>query len=152
MRIYINNLNLDILNDINDLFKENLVSTKNFIELYTEEGIYCIENKDIYVLDIIDKDIIKYDNFYKDFTLIIDSSYIKKNIATSIHGITHFSFKIKELCYKLNDNSTINLIIKYFYEKDNFIPNDIYFESSKEIDINDIFIKKELIEFLSVLN
>ena len=32
------------------------------------------------------------------------------------------------------------------------IENDIYFELNKEIDINEIFIKKEIIEFLSLLN
>lgn len=152
MKIYINNLNLNILNNINNLFKENLVYTKNFIELYTDEGIYHIENINIYLLNIIDKDIIKYDKFYKDFTLIVDPSYTKRNIIPSIHGTNHLSFEVKECHYKLTNKSNVNLVIKYYYEKPNFIENDIYFELNEEIDINDIFIKKELIEFLSVLN
>jgi hypothetical protein len=152
MKIYINNFNLDILNDIANLFKENLFDTKTYIQLYTNENIYTIDNKNIYVLDIIDKDIKQYENFYKNFTLIIDPSYYNKQQVNSIHGETHLSFETKKNYYKLNNNSNINLVIKFNIVNSNLLPVDIYFKIDKEIDINDIFIKKELIEFLSVLN
>jgi hypothetical protein len=42
-------------------------------------------------------------------------------------------------------------ILNYF-KNNKFIPNDIYFEIDKDIDINEFLIKKEIIEFLSVLN
>jgi len=152
MKIYINNFNLNILNDIADLFKEKLVKTTTFIELYTNEGIYHIHNKNIYITEIIDKDIIKYEKFYNNFTLIVDLSYIKENHTTNIEGTTHLPFEIKKTYHKLSNNSSLNLVIEYYYKKSQFIPNNIYFESEKEININDIFIKKELIEFLSILN
>jgi hypothetical protein len=44
------------------------------------------------------------------------------------------------------------MVIKYILNEEKFIPNDIYFETEKDVDINDLFIKKEIIEFLSVLN
>jgi hypothetical protein len=152
MKIYINNFNLDILNDIANLFKENLFDTKTYIQLYTNENIYAIDNKNIYVLDIIDKDIKQYEKFYKNFTLIVDPSYSNKQQVNSIHGETHLSFETKKNYYKFNNNSNINLVIKFNIVDSKLLPVDIYFKIDKDIDINDIFIKKELIEFLSVLN
>lgn len=152
MRIYINNFNLDILNDISDLFKEYMTNTEIYIELYTNQGIYHIEEKKIYFLDTCDKDIEIVDNYYNHFTLICDPSFFKKNICTSIHGDTHLALQTKKYIYKINPSSEIQMVIKYILNGDKFIPNDIYFEFEKNIDINDVFIKKEIIEFLSVLN
>lgn len=152
MKIYINNFNLDILNEINSIFKDNLVSSETYIELYTNEGIYYIDNKDIYILDIVDKDIKQYNKFYNDFTLIVDSSYINKSPTTSIFGQTHLSFETKKCYYKLNNNSNISLVIKHILKNSKFTPNDIYFETNEDIDINNVLNKKELIEFLSILN
>ena len=152
MKIYINNFNIDILHDISELFKDKLVNTKNCIKLYTNEAIYRIEDSNVYILENVDKDIKKYDKYFSDFTLIADSSYFNKKQVSSIHGDIHQSFDTKEFYYKINNNSNICLVIKYNCIKTKLIPDDIYFEIDKEIDINDILIKKEIIEFLSVLN
>jgi len=152
MRIYINNFNLDIMDKISELFKEHLIKTDNYIELYTNEGIYRIEDKIIYFLDIIDNDIQKFEKYYNNFTLIVDTSFYNKKNTSSIHGETHLSFQIIEKYYKFDIFSPISLVIKYNLDKTKLIPSDIYFESQKNININDVFIKKELIEFLSVLN
>ena len=152
MRMYINNLNLDIINEISELFKENLIKTDNYIELYTNEGTYRIEDKAVYLLDVNDKDIQVFEKYNNNFTLIVDSSFYNKKITSSIYGVTHLSFQIIEKCYKLENSSSISLVIKYQLDKSVIIPNDIYFESQKDININDLFIKKEIIEFLSVLN
>lgn len=152
MKIYINNLNLDIIDEISELFKENFIKTDNYIELYTNEGVYRIEDKSIYFLDINDKDIQQFEKYYNNFTLIVDMSFYNKKITSSIHGETHLSFQITEKHYKLNNSSSVSLVIKYNLDKTKLIPSDIYFESQKDININDIFIKKEIIEFLSVLN
>jgi hypothetical protein len=152
MKIYINNLNLDILNEIAEIIKDKLLNTETYIELFTDEGIYHIEDKNIYILDTNDNIIKKYENYYNNFTIIVDTSYFNKKQISSIHGEKHLSFKTKKNYYKLNGNSNVYLIIKYYYDKSKLIPNDIYFELDREIDINDIFIKKEIIEFLSILN
>ena len=152
MRIYINNFNLDILNDISELFKEHMTNSEIYIELYTNEGIYHIEEKKIYFLDTYDKDIKIFDNYYNHFTLISDPSFFKKSTCYSIQGDTHVALQTKKNMYKINPSSEIQMVIKYILRDDNFIPNDIYFESDNNIDINDVFIKKEIIEFLSVLN
>ena len=152
MKIYINNLNLNILNELSNNFKNLLIDTKQYIVLYTEEGIYEINNKLIYHLEQIDRDIKKYENFYNEFTLIVDPSFFNKHIETSIIGTKHISNQIVKYIYKLNKKSDLNLIIEYNSNDSKMIENDIYFELNKEIDIDEIFIKKELIEFLSLLN
>jgi hypothetical protein len=152
MKIYINNFNLDILNNITNKLKENLVNSKKYIQLYTDEGIFMIDNKMIHKLNPKDIPIITYNNYYEEFTLIVDPSYFVKENVTSVHGTIYLSFETKKNYYKINNKSTLSLVIENYYEKNNFIPNDIYFELEKEIDLNNIFIKKEIIEFLSVLN
>jgi hypothetical protein len=152
MKIFINNFNIDILNDISELFKEFLTNCETFIILYTNEGIYRIEDKKIYFLEAIDKDIKVINNYHKNYSIIVDPSFYKEYSVSSIYGDSHLSLEIKQHSYKINSASEIKLIISYISNKDKLIPNDIYFESSKDIDINDIFIKKEIIEFLSMLN
>jgi len=154
MRIYINNLNLDILDDIANVFKDYLIKTENNFELYTSEGIYKIEDKNIYLLDIEDKGIVIYENYYKNFTLLADQSILNKNLVKSVHGDNHTFFFIKKNIYKINTKSNINLIITYSSENHTINPsaNDIFFESNTDIDINNHFVKNELIEFLSILN
>jgi len=151
MKIYINNFNLEILNDIIKLFKSNFNSYEKYIHLITNEGLYNIEDKNMYLLDAQDKNIVKYDNFYKNFDLIVDYSYFKKNIVTSIHGNIHLSIETQKHIYKLNDNSQLNLIIEYYLKNKKITASDIYFEIDKDVEIADKFIKNEIIEFLSLL-
>lgn len=152
MRIYINNFNLDILNDISELFKEYMTNSEKYIELYTNEGIYHIEDKKIYSLETCDKEIKIFDNYYNNFTLIVDPSFFQKQPYSSIHGDTHLALQTNKTIYKMNASCEIQMVIKYILNEDKFIPNDIYFESEKNVDINDVFIKKEISEFLSVFN
>ena len=152
MRVYINNLNLDILNDISDLFKEYMINSETYIKLYTNEGIYHIEGKNIYFLDAHDKEIKIFEKYYNHFTLIYDPSFFNKHMCYSIQGDTHLALQSKKYIYKINSSSEIQMVIEYILNEEKFIPNDIYFETEKNIDINDPFIKKEINEFLSVLN
>lgn len=153
MKVYINNFNLNLLNDISKVFKEHLINSETYIKLYTNDGIYIIDDKKIYLLDTCDKDIKIFNNYYDNLTLIVDPSFYIKNTYSSVHGDTHLSFNIIKNYYKLNKLSDISLVIEQLYNNNkSLIQNDIYFESDKNIDINDLFIKNEIIEFLSVLN
>ena len=75
MKIYINNFNLDLLKDISDIFKEYFINSETYIKLYTNEGIYRIEDKKIYLKNPVDKDIKIYNKYFNNFTLIVDESY-----------------------------------------------------------------------------
>jgi hypothetical protein len=157
MKIYINNLNMDILYNILDIFNYKYVDSETYIQIYSIDGIYKINDNQFKKLNIIDKEIELFQNYYNNITLIIDKSfYIEENV----HSVNpeNVSIKIKRCFFKTNKNSNIKLIIegpinedlnsnKYFIK-----PNDIYFETSENIDINDDLIKKEIIVFLSLLN
>lgn len=153
MKIYISNFNIDIINDIKQQFKEYLVDNKKYINIYTDENIYLIENNITFKLDVIDKEIKIYNNYFDIFNLIVDESYFKRNTTNSILGSTHYYFSVEESIYKINKNSNLKLVIlsKSHSEQTKLI-NDIYFETEKDIDINELFFKKELIEFLSMFN
>lgn len=153
MKIYISNFNLDIIEDISELFKEYLVENKNYSEIYTDKHVYQFNNFNIYRLNAVDKKIEIYNNYYKEFNLIVDKSYFDKVLTKSVNGFTHCFFNIDELCYKLNKASNLKLIIKTKTNSNNTKKMyDIYFEYEKDIDINEYFFKQELIEFLSVFN
>jgi hypothetical protein len=161
MKLYIDNFNIDILDEYNKNLQsyELNKTTEYYIELFTDAGIYKINNNSIYLLEAIDREIIKYAKYFNNITLICDSSYFIENKTNYIDGSNHFSRQIKREIYKHNSNTKIKLIIESYlsdneYLRDNneFKPNNIYFECDNEKNINDLFIKQEIIEFLSVLN
>lgn len=148
MKIYINHFNLQIVNEIQELFIKQLVNTATYIQLFTNESMYQIENNNIYCLEPIDKDIKMYENYYDELTLIVDSSYFKKTLVSSIYGNKHCHTIIVKNVYQLDKNSKIKMVIENWEGSAN-IKSDIYFESDTDVDINDQFIKKEISEFLS---
>ena len=154
MKIYINNFDLNSLSSIQKSLVDILVETHNYIELFTNESIYHIDNKNIYLLEPKDGEISIYKNYFNDISLTVDSSYFIKSMETSINGTTHLHKKIQKNKYKLNSKSKLAFVIEMVDNFDNnkFVPNDVYFESTEIIDIKELFIKQELIEFLSLLN
>lgn len=154
MKIYINNLNLNILKDIQEALVKELINSEYYIQLYTNEGIFNIEKNNVYYLEPFDNDIKIYEKYFKDFTIIVDSSYFKKTITSSINGNKHLSINIKKDYYKLNKGSKVQLVIENQQDisSGHYTPSDIYFEFHENIDINEIFIKQDIIEFLSLLN
>ena len=153
MKIYINNFNLYALKDVQELLKELLINSVYYIQLYTNEGIYHIEKKNIYNLEIIDKDVKIYEKYSGDFTIIVDSSYFNRVKTSSINGIDHLNMHIRKDNYKLNKNSQLTLVIENQSQIDQYTPIDIYFElNDNNINVNELFFKKEIIEFLSLLN
>jgi len=154
MKIYINNLNLNVLKDIQEILENQLVNSENYIQLYTNEGIFRIEQNNIYSLEPIDTDVKIYEKYFNDFTLIVDLSYFKKTSTTSIYGNKHLYTSIKRDFYKLNKQSKLQLVIENHENiiPGDYIPSDIYFEFDGTNDINELFIKHDIIEFLSPLN
>jgi hypothetical protein len=149
MKIYINNFNLNILNDLQKTLSDILFDTQLYTELYTNEAMYHIDNKHIFFLEPKDGEIIIHKNYFNNITLIVDNSYFQKKSQMSILGFEHVHKIITKRIYKLNPNSKLKLIIEI---ADTKTPNDIYFETEEIIDINDLFVKQEIIEFLSLLN
>lgn len=122
--------------------------------VYTNQGIYCIEDKILTQLEPHDKDIEIFANYHEQFTLIADCSYFRKIQCSSLHGDTHYSICIEQHIHKLTKQGRVELIIEYV-QGDNMSvkqPHDLYFRVPENTDPNVLFIKQELIEFLSMLN
>jgi hypothetical protein len=154
MKIYINNFNLNILDEMQKLLTKFLIETKTYIELYTNESIYHIDNNHIYNLEPKDGEIKVYNNYIKNITLIYDTSYFEKKTENSILGTLHVNRNITKSIYKINSKSKLSLVIEMENDSDNPKPkpNDVYFELNQNYDINEAFIYQEINEFLSVLN
>jgi hypothetical protein len=153
MRIYINNLNLEYVPNIQKELVKLLAETVIYIEIYTDEGIYYVDTKSIYRLETNDSDIAIHEKFFKNMTLIVDHSFFEKKQDTNVYGNNIIEKKIKKQIYKLNSNSKLNFVIEMVENLEKkYIPNDVYFESKIPIDIKELFVKQEIIEFLSMLN
>ena len=100
MRIFINNFNLDLLDEIERILKEKQTGFESYMEVNTNEGIYRIIDNKLYLLEQIDKDISILKNFYDNFTLIVDPSYFKEVETTSILGETHLHINIENKIYQ----------------------------------------------------
>lgn len=139
---------------IQKLLSDILVETHKYSEIYTNESIYHVDNKNIFLLEPKDGDIRIYEKIYDNITLIVDNSYFIRHLETSLNGNKHLQIKITKYVYKLNPQSKISLviIIAETSDVDSFISNDIYFECENIIDIKELFNKQEIIEFLSLLN
>jgi hypothetical protein len=153
MRIYINNLNLEYTSDIKKNLTNLLDETLIYMEVYTDEGIYHVDTKNTYRLEPKDSELTIHENFFDKMTLIVDNSFFEKKEEKNIHGSNYIEKKIKKQIYKLNKKSDLQFIIEMVENLEKkHITNDIYFEYKKQVDIKELFIKQEIIEFLSMLN
>ena len=153
MKIYINNFNINNISNLQTVLADIFLETHLYTELYTNESIYHIDYKNITLLEPKDGEITVYKNYFNDISLVVDNSYFKKIAENSVNGNVHLHKKIRKNVYKFNSKSNLSFVIETIYNLDNiFIPNDIYFECNEIIDIKELFIKQELIEFLSLLN
>ena len=161
MKIYINNLNLEILSDIMKIYNDYYIKSETYIQIYSSEGIYKIDNSIITKLISTDIDIKKLENYYNNFTLIVDPSYFTPQTVNQISP-NHTSTPLKRNIFKIYANSNLQLVIEcevkeeHNYYKNTIenviIPNDMYFELPNDTNINDTLVKNEIIEFLSLLN
>ena len=163
MKIYINNLNIDILSAIMSNIKEQYVSSETYIQIYANDGMYQINDKTIQKCNPVDHEIQLHNNYYENYTLIVDPSYYT---FETIHKIPleHVSTKMKKYIYQINKNADIRLVIEGPLIEDNITsakkgttdydikPCDLYFETPDTIDITNTLIKKEINVFLSLLN
>ena len=162
MKIYINHLNLDALPELLKTLNNNYINSETYIQIYSSDGIYEINNTSSKKLIPVDNDIQILENYHENFTLLVDPSYYSMEEVFQINN-DHISRKMKRCFFEFNKNSKIKLVIegevlddKHFYKRISneygIAPNDIYFELPEKTNITDALVKKELIVFLSCLN
>jgi hypothetical protein len=168
MKIYIDHFNLLALPDIIKTLSKYQTSSEEYLQLYSPEGIYLIDQSSTMKLNPVDHNIIILKNFYEDFTLIVDPSFYIVEKVTQIHP-EHITKMMKREIFDLKDKSSKN-VIKLVIESEKinepdsgfnflnnnsengYVPKDIYFELPNGSDIKDALVKEELIVFLSLLN
>jgi hypothetical protein len=169
MKIYINHFNLLILNNILKSLNEYLIKSEEYIQFYSPDGIFIVDEINTFKLKPVDNDIIVLNNFYNEFTLIVDPSFfiVEKVVQIPTEFI---STRMKRDIFVSNTNKIqgeIKLVIESeilnqiengfsFLNKNisenEFKPRDIYFELPNGTNIDNILVKEELIVFLSLLN
>jgi hypothetical protein len=160
MKLYIVDFNMNRLNNkLRALDK--YYTDKNIIhEIYSDEGIYCVNDKNICKLYITDNITIEIPNYIDDYNIIIDYSTIQYKEQKQLPP-NHILLSTIEFHYHVSHRSPIQLVIKGNYDlsidentQDRykyFIPNDFYFEILDRIDVNGQMCKDEINELLSLL-
>jgi len=176
MKIYIKEYNpTDILKKIK-LIDEYYYSTKNSIEIFSDDGVFYINDKKMYKMNIVlDKLVeLKINNFdilldksdyNNEVVYQLPFSYIESHITTFYYAINSNKSnkfnksKIKlvvegnyDIIYnEIMDNEIMdNEIIKNKYN--NFSPTNFYFEASNEYSDFELLNNDDLNVFLSLLN
>lgn len=152
MKIYINNLNLNLLNEYTKFLTKYNYEIIQFKEIYTTSGIYKIKEDKIYRLIPDDKPIEIQYNYYEKMTIVCDSSFYKISETTNILGETHVCNEIVQYNYIFKPNDEIKLVIQHCKNNENkLLPFDFYFETDKNININDEHIREQLYNFIDII-
>lgn len=118
------------------------------VEFYTNNGIYTIENNEMYKLVPMDNPIELVTIHGLDF--IIDKSYYTKK--------PHYQLSPEHLIIKKNHyvfgNSKVTLVVEgdVTTNEDDFVPTNFYFDTHSNNSIDDPMILNEFNEFLSTFN
>lgn len=149
MKIYIKNLELQNIKGNIELIKKYEIKNMKYIIFYSNDGIFELNNKNLYKLyqnDVkISSDNISYNN--KKYELLYDNSFYNKEKIYSVPNL-YREKKIKKTYFKI-EKSFSTFILEQ--EDNNII--DFYFElddKSKDKISNNI-IKNEISSFLSIL-
>jgi len=147
-------------NKVNKILKKMekyIISKESIVDIYSKEGIYQVNENQIYKLHIKTEKIhenieLKTDD-ERTVTLVIDDSIIQKVLVHQI-PYEHVNIPLIIHKYSLNKNNKIGLmlVIEFIQNKDNLKPINYYFECATEIcDSNNLPIE-DINVFLSLLN
>ena len=161
MKLYIIDFNMKSLYTTKLHALDKYYADKKIIhEIYTDEGIYCVNDKNICKLYITDNNTTEIPNYIDDHNVIIDYSTMQYKEQKQL-PYEHLFLSTIEFHYHVSHRSPIKLIIRGNYDvsidenpQDRykyFIPNDFYFEILDRIDVNGQMCKEEINELLSLL-
>ncbi len=185
MKIYIedykvsNITNVLLLKKFNDYFRKS----REYFEIFSDEGIYNIENDKIYLLNetyIDDKEkrpkkIIDYFNHQANVNIkniLVDYSVFKKEEVYQL-PTDHISLNTVLMRFSMCEKSIVEFVIKGYYDKkeiqidgnniaiaNNYLNDDkykdlvitdFYFETKREMDIEDMNLREDVEFFVKML-
>ena len=151
MKIYINNYNIDNLSKKLKGLNEYLISKTNSIEIYSDEGIYLVDENNIYNITYLDRPIQKI-NYTDDIEMSIDLSTTNSIIVNQLPS-DNIILKLATYIYKICPRSKVKLIVNFTLTKNmEYKPYNFYFDVSDDIDINGPIFKEDINVFLFHLN
>ena len=160
MKVYIQNLKPAKINyNKLSILDKYLLEQKSVVEIYSEEGMYLVENKKVFKMLPINETSEKIT--LSDMELIVDGTIIVKEIAFQL-PFNHYPENTEIFTYKIKN---IRLFVEGKYEENivnpakvskidkycNFVTTNFYFEICKN-ELFDPYVKNELNVFLSLLN
>lgn len=156
MKIYIENYNIENLSKkIKDLNKY-LTNKTNVVEVYSDEGIFVIDQQNIYKIDYLDKPI-KNGKYISDtgtvFNMIIDTTETSRTIVNQLPP-DNVILKTETQIYQINASLKTKLVVISTLNKavNEYKPHDFYFDVSNDIDINSPIFREDINVFLFHLN
>ena len=151
MKIYINNYNIDNLSKKLKGLNEYLINKTNSIEIYSDEGIYLVDENNIYNITYLDIPIQKI-NYTDDVEMSIDLSTTNSIIVNQLPS-DNIILKLATYTYKICPRSKVKLIVNFTLNKNmEYKPYNFYFDVSDDIDINGPIFKEDINVFLFHLN
>lgn len=158
MKIYIDNFDLQELNINNKYLQEFCVLTKLYDDMYSDYGIFRIENaRTLRKLNIIDGEIIHMENFIKKISIILDKTIIKKS-QEDVMYVPNDVYIVNKIVksYQLRTKSPLKMIIETNAKTNEIY--DLYFQLNEsyaaysEADLDNEFIKNDLISLIKLLS
>ena len=109
MKIYIKNYKpIDIFKKIK-LIDEYFLSKKNIIEIISDEGIFYIDEKKFYKINIISDALVELKS--NNFDLLLDKSLYNNDLVYQV-PLVHIDSYITTFYYAINSKSKIKLVIE----------------------------------------
>lgn len=157
MKIYIDDFDLKAINKNNKYLEDFCVLTKLYDDMYSDYGMYRVENGRILrKLNVIDGEIIHMKNFIKKMNIILDKTIIRK-APEEVMYVPNDVYNVNKLVksYRLRDKSPLIMIIEINTQNNEIY--DLYFQLNEsyaaysEADMNNEFIKNDLISLIKLL-
>ena len=156
MKIYIDNYNITNLSKKMKGLNKYLTNKTNEIDVYSDDGIFLIDQQNIQKVTYLDKPVkkVKYMNETNTiFNMTIDSS---ETIITIVNQLPpdNLIMKTETQVYQTSITSKVKLVIVSLLNRqlNEYKPHDFYFDVSNDIDINSPIFKEDINVFLFHLN
>ena len=156
MKIYIDNYNITNLSKRMKGLNKYLTNKTNTIDVYSDEGIFSVDQQNIHKVTYLDKPVkkVKYINETNTiFDLMIDSSETTLSIVNQLPP-DNVIMKTETQVYQTCVTSKVKLVIVSLLNRqlNEYKPHDFYFDVSNDIDINSPIFKEDINVFLFHLN
>lgn len=145
MKIYIENYDIQKLLPLVDQFEKYVVNKNNAIQVYSEDGIFEIDENKIYKIDIL-KDKTTSVVHENKWDLLIDESETAKIIANWL-PLDHHIIKTQVKRYRVVKTKGCDMELVFIFNEMG-IPIDFYIETQNM----DNFFAEHINVFLSMLN